>query len=233
MQLPPLIKGRLVRRYQRFLADIVLESGEQVVAHCPNTGRMQGCNTPNAQVWVSDSQNPKRRCRYTWELIATPESLVGIHTGRANDLVAEALQHQRLPLDTANLHIKREVKLGDSRLDMVLYDEHQQLRWVIEVKNVTLRENQAALFPDAPSVRGRKHIQCLMELTQQGIQSALVFCVQRGDVCYFNGAYAIDPLYHQMLHQAQAAGVHLWAIAADPTPEQITLQRLLPIQLSP
>ncbi len=229
----PLLGGTLVRRYKRFLADVVLDDGRQVTAHTPNTGSMRGCAEPGSRVWLSDSGNPKRRYPLTWELVeAAPGVRVGVHTGRANGLVEEAIATGVLRELGGYGRIRREVRYGreGSRIDLLLEDHPRRPECHVEVKNVTLVEDGAALFPDAVSARGTKHLRELMEVVAAGGRAVLVFCVQRSDARVTRPADAIDPLYGRTLRRAVQAGVEVFAAQADPTPEEITLSRLLPLE---
>lgn len=236
MQLPPLVPGRLLGRRQRFLADVVLDSGETVVAHCPNTGSMLGCKTPGSRVWLSAATNPGRKLAWTWELIeVAPDILVGIHTGRSNALVEEALGNGRLPSLVAYTGLRREVRYGheNSRIDLLLEAPGLPPCYV-EVKNVTAAvEGRVALFPDAVSTRGTKHLREMMAMVAAGHRAALVFCAQRSDVDEVRPADAIDPDYGRTLREARAAGVETYALVArvmsTDRPDTIALHRTVPV----
>lgn len=232
MRLPVLVPGRLLGRRQRFLADVLLDSGEQVVAHCANTGSMLGCKTPGSRVWLSAADNPKRKLAWTWELIETaPETLVGIHTGRSNGLVEEAVGAGAIPALAGFSRLRREVRYGieNSRIDLLLeWDDAPPC--YLEVKNVTAAvEGDVALFPDAVSERGSKHLRELMAMVAAGSRAALVFCCQRNDVVEVRPADAIDPVYGRTLRQALAAGVEAYALVAEVSPQEIALRRPVPV----
>lgn len=238
MDLPPLAEGRLIRRYQRFLADVELGDGRVVTAHCPNTGSMLGCKTPGSRVWLSASDNPQRKLAWTWELVETSLAdgaardgvLVGLHTGRSNGLVREAIVAGRVPGLEGYDRIRPEVKYGsNSRIDLLLEGEGRPPCYV-EVKNLTAAvADGTGFFPDAVTERGTKHLQEMMKVCAGGARALLVFCVQRGDVERVSPADHIDPLYGQTLREALAAGVEVCALGAAVSPAAIKLERLLPL----
>jgi sugar fermentation stimulation protein A len=223
----PLVQGILVKRYQRFLADVQLADGRLITAHCPNSGSMKGCNVPGREVRLSPADHPKRRTRYTWELIHLPTTWVGVNTLNANRLVAEAIKDSRIPELGRFDRIISEVKLGDGRLDFCLLQGDSSL--FIEVKNVTLVENNTALFPDSPTARGRKHLHMLINAAQRGHRSGMVYVVQREDAERFAPAAEIDPSYADILVQARAAGVQVIAYRARVSPEEIRLESPIPV----
>ena len=236
MQFPePLIPGRLVRRYKRFLADVVLDDGDEVTVHCPNTGAMLGCRDPGSRVWLSRSDSPSRKTPYTWELVETSGGvLVGIHTGRTNGLVAEALATGVVRELGGYDDIQREVRVGDagSRLDFRL-DGGPGPPCYLEVKNVTAAVNDGvALFPDAVSTRASRHVQDLAALVGAGYRAALCFCVQREDVHEVRPADAIDPAYGKALRRAAAAGVEVMAYRCRVGPDAVALATPVPVDLA-
>lgn len=227
--LSPLVRGFLIRRYQRFLAEVRLNDGRLITAHCPNSGSMMGCNVPGREVLLSPADNPKRKTRYTWELIHLPSTWVGINTLTANRLVAEAAGAKSIPELGPFDKLLREVKLGHSRIDFCLVRGGVSL--FLEVKNVTLVEGGTALFPDAPTARGRKHLQELIDAIGSGHRSAMFYVVQREDADRFSPAAHIDPAYAQALHRAHEAGVNIVAYRARVSPEEIYLDTPLPVVL--
>lgn len=228
----PLLPGVLLRRYQRFLADVRLESGETITAHCANTGSMLGVNVPGSRVWLSRADNPKRKLAYTWEIVeAGPGVLVGIHTGRANGLVREALERGLVPELAGFSGVRGEARLSQhSRTDLLL--DFAGRPCFVEVKSVTAAaEEGEGFFPDAVSARAEKHLRELMEQVAQGARAAVVFCVQRGDVARVRPARHIDPAFATALGQAARAGVELYALGAAPSPLEICLERRLEVVL--
>lgn len=229
----PLMRGTLIKRYKRFFADILLDSGEQITAHCPNTGAMTGCAEPGYIAWVSPSDNPKRKLKFTWELAQTPAGhWIGINTHHANKLVQEALNNPDLSPFTGIRTIKREVtpQGAGSRFDFCLTLQDDSLHYV-EVKSVTLEKNGNGYFPDAVTTRGRKHADELGELASQGISTSLLFCVQHTGIENVSLAEHIDPKYSQSVRDAAASGVKVLAMSAQISEEKIFLNQHLPIIL--
>lgn len=231
MRLPPLTEGRLIRRYQRFLADVELADGRVVTAHCPNTGSMLGCQAPGSPVWLSAASNPARKLAWTWELVeALPGVKVGLHTGRSNALVREAIEAGLSATLAGYTGIRPEVPYGrGSRIDLLLTAPERPPCYV-EVKNVTAAaDGGIALFPDAVTARGAKHLDELAEQVARGHRAVLVFCVQREDVAEVRPADAIDPHYGARLRLAIAAGVEVIALGARVSVEELRLSRPLPV----
>ncbi|HEY6008056.1 MAG TPA: DNA/RNA nuclease SfsA [Geobacteraceae bacterium] len=230
MHLPvPLYPGRLIRRYQRFLADVELESGHIVVAHCPNSGSMKGCNAPGSQVLLSRSLNPNRKLPFTWELVLVGGFWVGINTQLPNRLVREAIENGTIPELMGYDDLRSEVPYGSerSRIDLLL--ERPDERCFVEVKNVTLVAGDRALFPDAVTLRGQKHLRELMSMVQLGGRGVIFFVVQRDDGSAVAPADRIDPEYGRLLRLAVASGVEALAYRAEVTPEEVRLIERLPV----
>jgi len=227
----PLIEGRLLKRYQRFLADIQLPDGRTVTAHCPNTGSMLGCKEAGSRVWLSEAANPNRKLPYTWEIVeALPEVLVGVNTGLSNRLVEEAVKTGMIAELAGYGHIRREVRFGaeNSRVDLLLQGDGADC--YVEVKNVTAAvDGNIAIFPDAVSDRGTKHLRELAAMAEAGHRAVLCFCVQRRDVEEVRPADAIDPVYGRTLREALARGMEAIAYRAEVSPEGIELQHPLPV----
>lgn len=225
-----LLRGTLIRRYKRFLADIVLDDGRWITAHCANTGSMLGCRASGLTVWVSPAERPGRRLAWTWEIVEVAGGVrVGIHTGRANGLVAEGIRSGLIEPLAAYTDLRAEVADADGgRADFLLSAPDRPPCWV-EVKSVTLRgPGNIGLFPDAVSKRASRHLRSLAARVQAGDRAALIFCVQRGDVERVAPATEIDPAYAQALGEAQEAGVELYAYRAVVSPEQLYLERPVP-----
>lgn len=222
MNLPPTITGTLIKRYKRFLADVELEDGSVITVHCPNTGRMTTCAEPGWKVVLSDSHNPKRKYRYTWELVHNGDCWICVNTGRANEMAFEAVSKGLIPELTGFSEVLREQKFGNSRFDLLL-KKGGELCYV-EVKNVTLLADDGSYaFPDAVTERGRKHLNELIEVIHTGHRAAMLFVIPRSDGSSFRAAHEIDPKYAEALKAAQAAGVEIYAWSAEVTPESVTL----------
>jgi len=230
---PPLIQGRLIRRYKRFLADIEMADGSVITAHTPNTGSMLGCSDPGSLVYLRDTKNPERKYPLSWEMVETLDGvLVGVHTGYANTLVAEAIENGVITSLQGYESLRREVRFQrqGTRFDIFL-SEGSQPDCFVEVKNVTAVEGELAIFPDAVTARGTKHLQKLTEVVQQGMRGVMCFCVQREDVNEVAAAAHIDPLYAQTLAEAAAQGVEIIAYQAKISASELTLIRQLPVRL--
>lgn len=231
MKLPPLIPGTLIKRYKRFMADITLADGSMVTAHCPNSGSMLGCNLPGSPVMLSKSPNPDRKLAYTWELVQSNGYWIGLNTMLPNRLAEEAILEGTIAELQEYEQLRREVPYGSerSRIDLLL--EGAQGRCYVEVKNVTLVEGNLALFPDAVTERGQKHLRELMEVVRNGDRGVLLFTVQRGDANSVAPADRIDPVYGRLLREAVRNGVEALAYRASVQPEEIRLTERLPIVL--
>ena len=228
---PPLIQGTLVKRYKRFLADVELKSGEVVTAHCPNSGTMKACCESGRPVYLSFHDNPKRKLKYTWELIEMPTSLVGVNTLVPNRLVAQSIAAGMVAGLNGYDNITREVKTADhSRLDILL-SKGDKTRCYVEVKNCTLVKNRVALFPDAVTLRGRKHLVELQSLLSAGFRCVMFFMIQRMDADIFQPADHIDPAYGRELRHAVDHGVEILVYDTRINLETITLNRKIPYRL--
>lgn len=226
----PLLEGRLIRRYQRFLADVELKDGSVITVHCPNTGAMTGCMRPGGAVWLSQSANPKRKYAYTWELAQMPDTLVGINTLKANRLVKQALVMGAVSeIETRGI-VKPEAKIGASRLDFMVSGSAGTA--YIEVKNCTLVREGLAAFPDAVTLRGQKHLRELMVLSSQGHEAVIFYLIQRMDARAFKPAYDIDIEYARLLQKAHAVGVKIVVYDTEISPGKIVLRRGLPFDLA-
>ena len=233
---PALEEGRLIRRYKRFLADIETVHGELLTIHCPNTGSMLNCMAPGARVWFSRSSDPKRKLPGTWEVGETPQGrLACINTARANALVEEALRAGVISELNGFTGLKREVAYGqeNSRIDFRL-DYENRSAWV-EVKSVTLGFDgtNVAAFPDAVTVRGAKHLRELACLAREGVRAVQLYCVNLSGIEAVRPAQEIDPVYAAALRDAVAAGVEVLAYGVTLTPEQMWVDRALPVLLEP
>ncbi|MFO8045287.1 MAG: DNA/RNA nuclease SfsA [Halomonas sp.] len=221
MDYPVLVLGTLLRRYKRFLADVRLDDGREVVAHCPNTGSMRAVNVPGCRVWLAHSENPARKLAWTWELIELPQrdgrlATASVNTGRANRIVEEALREGRVPGLEGYAELQREatVVIGGekaSRLDFRLEDPDLGTAFV-EVKQVTLKEGDGhGYFPDAVSERGRRHLEVLAALAEQGQRAVLLFCVAHEGIGDVAPAWHLDPAYAAALDVAVVRGMEVLA----------------------
>lgn len=226
MELPPLTRGRIKLRYKRFLADVELANGDTVVAHCPNTGSMRTCWQVDAPVELSHSDNPKRKLAWTLERVDMGHGWVGVNTSRVNAVIAEGLSRQLIPPLLGYRELKREPRFNvqgyqDSRFDMLLTGHPTRADAYVEVKNATLLEGDVVTFPDAVTVRGRKHLALLTEAVSLGFHAAVVFAVNRPEGRAFEPAWNIDPEYAEALEQAADAGVLVIATRLRHTPTAI------------
>ncbi|WP_434605736.1 DNA/RNA nuclease SfsA [Pseudomonas sp. R1-7] len=232
---PALEEGRLIRRYKRFLADIETVHGEMLTIHCPNTGSMLNCMAEGARVWFSRSNDPKRKLPGTWEIGETPQGrLACINTARANSLIEEALRAGVIGELNGFIGLKREVAYGmeNSRIDFRLDYPDRSSAWV-EVKSVTLGFDgtNVAAFPDAVTLRGAKHLRELACLAREGVRAVQLYCVNLSGIEAVRPAQEIDPVYAAALREAVAAGVEVLAYGATLTPEQMWIDRPLPVLL--
>jgi sugar fermentation stimulation protein A len=212
------------------LADVRLEDGRITTAHCPNSGSMKTCNIPGNPVMVSLHDQPWRKLKYTWEMIKINESWVGINTGYPNKLVAEAIQAEKITELLNYPDIRREVQISNiSRLDMLL--SGLPGRCYVEVKNVTMLEENLALFPDSITIRGQKHLQELIKIVKKGDRAVIFFVVQRQDAEMFTPADHIDPDYGRLLRKAVKTGVEVLVYQTEVNPSEIRISHPLPVQL--
>lgn len=240
----PLIKACLIKRYKRFLADVVLQDGTQITIHTANTGSMMGCAVPKSAIWISNSHNPKRKYLYSWEISTANDAssdnknLIGINTLLANKLVKEAIEKDFVAEFVDVKKIMTEVPYGaeKSRIDLLLTQNNGQ-KCYIEVKNVTASFVPGiAAFPDAVTTRGTKHLRELELMVQQGHRGIILFCVQREDIHTVRAAHEIDPVYAETLAEVAEKGVEVLAYGVhflgEERPEGIELTRKLSVMLN-
>lgn len=226
----PLVPGRLIQRYKRFLADVMIAGGVTVTASCPNTGSMLGLTTPGTGVWLSESASPTRKYRHTLEMVEADlgdgSQLVGINTGRPNALVAEAIDQGAIAELQGYTSLRREVKYGEaSRIDLLLSGGTDSRPCYVEVKNVHLmRAAGLAEFPDSKTERGAKHLRELSAMVGEGNRAAMVFLVQRNDAKQFKVASDIDPAYAAAFQTAAAAGVEMLCYRCRLSPHEIVVE---------
>ena len=228
LEWPSLFQGSLIKRYKRFMVDVVLDTGESVTAHCPNSGSMQECCEPGRPVYLSYHDNPKRKLKYTWELIEMPSSLVGVNTLIPNRLVATSIATDVLAEFKHYDSIHREVNTPyGSRIDLMLAKNDQD-RCFIEIKNCSLVKDGTAYFPDAKTARGLKHLVDLQALVSSGNRCVMFYLIQRMDARMFKPADHIDPEYGRELRNAVAHGVEIMVYDVNINLEQISLRRKIP-----
>jgi sugar fermentation stimulation protein A len=231
----PLIRGRLIQRYKRFLADVRLDDGTTVTATCPNTGSMMGLTAPGATVWLSVSDNPTRKYRHTWELVEADlgkgPTLVGINTSHPNRLVADAIMAGRVRRLAGYQDLRREQRYGvASRIDILL-DDPAKGRAYVEVKNVhMMREAGKAEFPDSVTERGAKHLDELARMVAAGHRAVMVFLIQRADATRLVLARDVDRAYGKAWDRAHAAGVETIALRCRASPAAIEVERAIPFK---
>ncbi len=230
----PLISGKLIKRYKRFLADVELDDGKVVTAHCANSGSMLSLNVPGSRVWLTPNDNPKRKLKFTWEIIeiapGANRALVGINTQHPNRIVADAIAAGEIAELGGYDNLKREVKYGEnSRIDILLSSEGKPAKpdCYVEVKNVTMKRDLApsapAEFPDAVTKRGAKHLVELANMVKAGHRAVMFYLVQRTDAKSFALAPDIDPTYSAEFAKATKAGVEVVAYGCDITPSEISI----------
>jgi sugar fermentation stimulation protein A len=224
-----LVPGKLIRRYKRFLTDVELPDGTTVVAHCTNSGSMKSCIEEGAPVYLSPAKDPKRKTRFTWEMIYMNNGWIGINTSVPNLLAFNAIKEGTIEKLKGYTIVKREVTFGDSRFDVFATNENEKC--FIEVKNVTYKNGKYALFPDAVTTRGKKHLETLMEVKKQGMRAVMLYIIQRTDIEIFAPADQIDPDYSQTLRKAYENGVEIIPMIAQVSPEKINLIREMPFEL--
>jgi sugar fermentation stimulation protein A len=225
---PRLIEGLLVKRYKRFLADVKLADGSLVTAHCPNSGSMKTCAETGRTVYISYHNSPKRKLKYTWEMIDMPTSLTGINTSVPNRLVYRSIQEQCIDELSGYDTIKKEISVGEgSRLDLLLTNTNDE-KCYIEIKNCTLVTDDVAYFPDAVTVRGLKHLGVLEKLVSDGCRCIMFYLIQRMDAKVFKPADHIDPAYGKALRQAVEKGVEMMVYDVRIDLEKISLGKKIP-----
>jgi len=241
----PLLTGKLIQRYKRFLADIELvtpveRAGEIITAHCANTGSMTNCKDEGAKVWLFDSQNPKRKLPLSWEWVEVEGQYKAcINTARANQLVKEALLENRIEeIEVRSAEcLKAEPKVDEGRLDFLVSAEQDASLTYIEVKNVTLlgnkesekTEGNVGYFPDAVTSRGLKHLEVLMRLKAEGQRSILFFCVPHEGIKQVKVAEHVDPAYASKLREALVSGVEVLAYQVEFQPQGMLLNNAIDV----
>lgn len=226
-----LIEGRLIKRYKRFLCDVLLDSGDIVTAHCANSGSMKACLKEDAKVYLSPQNSPKRKLKFTWEMIDMGSSLVGVNTGVPNKLVASAIESGKIKELKNYDYIKPEIKTSEgTRLDILLKDKDEN-RCYVEIKNATLVEDGHASFPDAVTTRGQKHLLELESLVKEGDRGVVFFLIQRMDADVFSPADHIDEEYGRLLRRVMKNGVEILCYDTILTPRSIEINKRINVDL--
>lgn len=236
MRLPsPLKTGRLVRRYKRFLADIILDDGREIVAHCANPGSMLGVAQEGARVWVHEHGDPKRKLAFSWELVEIGGVLIPVNTTNPNRIALEAIEGGVIPELSGYPDIAREMKYGTgSRIDLLLTGGKRKKPCYVEIKNVHLsRKAGLAEFPDSVTARGAKHLAELAAVAESGARAVMLFVVQRVDCRRFAPAADLDPAYAKALKSAVNAGVETLCYDCEITTSEVVLRKALEIDLEP
>jgi sugar fermentation stimulation protein A len=230
MQFEKLIKGKLVKRYKRFLADIILESGEEIIAHVPNSGAMTSCIEPDCDVWVTFHDNPKRKLKYTLELTKMGENLICTNTGVANKIAIEAIQNEVIKELQGYSSLRAEQKYGqNSRIDILLENENEKC--YVEVKSVSLKIDDTLAFPDSVTVRGTKHLNELCDMVKDGHRAVMLYVVQRTDDLPFRLACEIDKKYCDAFKEVTNKGVEVLIYQSNITIENIIIHKRLDSQI--
>lgn len=236
MELPPLTRGRILRRYKRFLADVELEGGENVTAHCPNTGSMEGCWAPGAPVELSHSDDPRRKLPWTLERVDMGRGWIGVNTSRVNAIVAEAVERGAVPALAGYDTLRREPRyhapgFPESRFDLLLGDSRRRPDCYVEIKNATLLRGEAVAFPDAVTARGLKHLELLAHAAEQGFRAVILYAVNRPEGVFFRPAREIDPDYADVLARVMDGGVEVLALRFRHAPEAIEVGEPMEVRL--
>lgn len=226
----PFHKVIFLKRYKRFLVDIEM-GGHLITVHCPNSGSMKGLTSAGNPAWVSLSNNQSRKLKHTLEIIEIAGVPVGVNTHRTNQIVHNALKEKKILELSSYSKIEREIIYGSSRIDFLLTEKKFPIAYV-EVKNVTLKEGEWALFPDSPTLRGTKHLIELINIKAQGHRAIMLYVIQRNDCKKFSIAKDIDPIYFKTLQKAISCGVEVLAYQCSVTPSHILLDKPIPLDLN-
>ncbi len=229
----PLLRGRLIRRYNRFIADVALDNGEEVTAHCPNPGAMTGLKAAGMRVWLEPNDDPKKKLSFGWRIAQTPAGdMVGIDTSVPNRIAREAIEARAIPELAAYGNVRPEVKYGTrSRVDFLLSEKDLPDAYV-EIKNVhLLRTGSLAEFPDSVTTRGAKHLRELAQMCVEGHRAVMLYIVQHEGCDAFALAEDIDPAYAGAYRAARDAGVETLCFRCDISPEEISLANALPVRI--
>jgi len=223
MKFDKLYSGKLVKRYKRFLADIILEDGKEITAHVPNSGAMTSCIEENCDVWVTFHDNPKRKLKYTLELTKMGENLICTNTGVANKIAIEAIENGVIKELQGYSSLKPEQKYGvNSRIDILLENENEKC--YVEIKSVSLRVEDSLAFPDAVTTRGKKHLDELVSMVEEGHRAVMLYVIQRTDDLPFRIANEIDKKYFEAFNEARKNGVEVLVYQSKISHEEINIK---------
>jgi len=226
MKFEKLYSGKLIKRYKRFLADIILENGEEITAHVPNSGAMTSCIEQDCPVWVTFHDNPKRKLKYTLELTQMGENLICTNTGVANKIAIEAVQNKVISELQGYDTLKPEQKYGqNSRIDILLSNENDEKKCFVEIKSVSLKLEDTLAFPDAVTTRGTKHLNELMDMVKEGHRAVMLYIIQRTDDLPFRIAHEIDKKYNEAFIEARKNGVEVLVYQSNITKKEIFIDK--------
>ncbi|MGA1931232.1 DNA/RNA nuclease SfsA [Arcobacter sp. YIC-464] len=226
MKFEKLYKGKLIKRYKRFLADIILDNGEEITAHVPNSGAMTSCIEENCSVWVTHHDNPKRKLKYTLELTKMGENLICTNTGVANKIAIEAIENKTIKELQGYDTLKPEQKYGqNSRIDILLSNENGDKKCYVEIKSVSLKLDNTLAFPDAVTTRGTKHLNELIDMVKEGHRAVMLYIIQRTDNLGFEIAKQIDPKYFEAFENARKLGVEVLVYQSNINLDEINVSK--------
>ncbi|MGM0518628.1 MAG: DNA/RNA nuclease SfsA [Campylobacterota bacterium] len=226
MKFEKLYKGNLIKRYKRFLADIVLQSGEEITAHVPNSGAMTSCIENNCPVWVTFHDNPKRKLKYTLQLTKIGDNLICTNTNVANKIAIEAVQNGTIKELQGYDKLTPEQKYGkNSRIDILLSNNNSEKKCFVEVKSVSLRLEDRLAFPDAVTKRGEKHLNELSDMIKDGHRAVMLYIIQRTDNLPFDIAKDIDKKYKETFDKVRHEGVEVLVYQSSINEEEINIEK--------
>ncbi|WP_421717046.1 DNA/RNA nuclease SfsA [Arcobacter arenosus] len=223
MKFEKLIHGKLIKRYKRFLADIVLDDGSEITAHVPNSGAMTSCIEDNCDVWITHHDNPKRKLKYTLELTKMGKELICTNTGVANKIAIEAIENGVITELQGYDNLKPEQKYGNqnSRIDILLWNNDSDKKCFVEIKSVSLNLGSTLAFPDAKTTRGQKHLEELRDMVKEGHRAVMLYIIQRTDNLPFRIAYEIDKKYNEIFEEVIKQGVEVLVYQSSINHEEI------------
>lgn len=227
MKFEKLIHGKLIKRYKRFLADIILDDGSKITAHVPNSGAMTSCIEENCDVWLTHHDNPKRKLKYTLELTQMEGNLICTNTGVANKIAIEAIENAVIKELQGYDNLKPEQKYGNqnSRIDILLFNNNENKKCFVEIKSVSLNLGNTLAFPDARTTRGQKHLEELRDMVKEGHRAVMLYVIQRTDNLPFRIAHEIDKKYNEIFEEVKKRGVEVLVYQSDINFEEISISK--------